>query len=425
MFTYLYQTICLKYTRRIPGYTKRRLGGKMKLQDKSLNFTKKSLDALPLPALGKRLYVYDTKIRGLELMVTEQGAKSFKVYRKFNDKPIRVTLGRYPEMTVEQARQEAQKVILEMIKGKNPNDEKKKLRAETIFGELFSIYMERYSKHHKKTWKYDERDVPRFLGHWFQKKLSGITKQEIQSLHEKIGKENGQYQANRLLARIHIIYNKAIEWGWEGLNPAQGIKKFKEKSRDRFLHPDELPRFFESLDKETNDTIRDYIYVSLFTGVRRSNVLAMRWEDINVERREWLIPETKNGEQLRVHLIETVIDILNARLKKNGKGEWVFEGPGKTGHLMEPKAGWKRILERAGIKDLRLHDLRRTLGSWQAATGANSFMIGRSLGHKTTQSTAVYARLNLDPVRDSVEKATQAMLKSMRKVEGDDPMEAA
>ncbi len=387
----------------------------MTSQDKSFNFTKKSLDALPSPAVGKRLYVYDTKVRGLELMVTEQGAKSFKVYRKWNDKPIRVTLGKYPEMSVEQARQEAQKVISEMIKGKNPNEEKKKLRAETTFGELFSLYMERYSKHHKKTWKYDEKDVQRFLGHWFQRKISGITKQEILSLHEKVGKENGLYQANRLLARIHIIYNKAIEWGWEGMNPAQGVKKFKEKSRDRFLHPDELPRFFESLDKESNDTIRDYIYVSLFTGVRRSNVLAMRWEEVNFERKEWLIPETKNGEPLRVHLIETVMDILKARAQRYGKNEWVFEGTGETGHLMEPKAGWKRILDRAGIKDLRLHDLRRTLGSWQAATGANSFMIGHALGHKNVQSTAVYARLNLDPVRDSIEKATQAMLQTVRK----------
>jgi integrase len=81
--------------------------------------------------------------------------------------------------------------------------------------------------------------------------------------------------------------------------------------------------------------------------------------------------------------------------------------------LVEPKSGWKRILQRAEIKDLRLHDLRRTLGSWQAATGANSFMIGQSLGHKSSQSTAVYARLNIDPVRESVEKATQAMLQAV------------
>jgi integrase len=396
----------------------------MKQQDKSFNFTKKTLDALPYPEKGKRLYVYDTRVRGLELMVTDQGTKSFKVYRKLNDKPVRVTLGKYPDMTIEQARNEAQKIITEMLKGKNPNDEKKKLRAETSFGDLFSLYMTRYSKQQKKTWKSDERDVPRFLGHWFQQKLSGITKQEVQALHEKVGKENGQYQANRLLARIQIIYNKAIEWGWEGINPAQGVKKYKEKSRDRFLHPDELPRFFESLDSEPNDTIRDYIYVSLFTGARKSNVLAMRWEEVNFERQEWLIPETKNGESLRIHLVDLVLELLKTRLEKYGRREWVFEGPGQTGHLMEPKAGWKRILDRAGIKDLRLHDLRRTLGSWQAATGANSYMIGRTLGHKTSQSTAVYARLNIDPVRDSVEKATQAMLQTIKKESIQDNVES-
>jgi integrase len=387
----------------------------MSQRDTSFNFTKKSLDALCVPGKGKRLYVYDTKVRGLELMVTEHGAKSFKVYRKFNDKPIRVTLGKYPEMTVEQARNEAQRVISEMIKGKNPNEEKKKLRAETALGEMFSLYMERYSKLHKKTWRDDERDVPRFVGHWFQRKLSTITKQEVQALHEKTGKENGFYQANRLLSRIQSLYSKAIEWGWEGTNPAQGVKKFKEKSRDRFIHPDELPRFFESLDQEPSDTIRDYIYVSLFTGVRKSNVLAMKWEDIYFERQEWLVPETKNGDPLRVHLVESVIAVLKARLEKYGKRKWVFEGSGRTGHLVEPKAGWKRILKRVGIKDLRIHDLRRTLGSWQAATGANSYMIGQSLGHKSSQSTAVYARLNLDPVRNSVERATEAMLQTLKK----------
>ena len=387
----------------------------MKESEKHINFTKKSIDALPFPPKDKRYYFYDTKVQGLELMITHQGTKSFKVYRKVGSAPVRVSLGKYPQITVEEARRSAQTVIAEMISGKNPNQEKKKVRQEITFGEMFLTFMERYSKLEKKSWKYDEREINKFLPHWFNRKSSSITKQEVQLLHERIWRENGLYQANRLLERIKAIYNKAIEWGWEGINPATGIKKFKEKSRDRFLHPDELPRFFESLDAEQNDTIRDYIYVSLFTGVRKSNVLEMRWEDIHFERREWLVPETKNGEPLRVHLIDSVIDLLKRRLELYGKREWVFEGTGATGHLMEPKMGWKRILDRAGIKDLRLHDLRRTLGSWQAATGANSYMIGRSLGHKSTQSTAIYARLNIDPVRDSVEKATQAMLQTMKK----------
>jgi hypothetical protein len=179
-------------------------------------------------------------------------------------------------MSIENARNEAQRVITEMINGKNRNEEKKKIRAEATFGEIFEMFMEKYSKIYKKSWKYDEREVNRFLKHWFKRKISDISKQEIQLLHEKIRKESGLYQANPLFERIKVIYNKAIEWGWEGANPTQGIKKFKEKSRDRFIHPDELPRFFESLDMKENEAIREYVYISLITGVRKSNILAMR-----------------------------------------------------------------------------------------------------------------------------------------------------
>jgi integrase len=99
------------------------------------------------------------------------------------------------------------------------------------------------------------------------------------------------------------------------------LKKFREKSRDRFLDHDEMPRFFEALYTEENDAIREYIYISLLTGVRKSNVLAMRWEDIYFECREWLIPETKNGESLRVHLIDKVIEILKSRAEPYGQRE--------------------------------------------------------------------------------------------------------
>ena len=141
----------------------------MKERDNNFNFTKKALDIIELPVNGKRHYFYDTKIKGLELMLTEQGTKSFKVYRKFKGKPVRVTLGKYPEMTVENARNEAQRVISDMISGKNPNQQKKSIQAEISFGDMFHLFMERYSKQNKKSWKADDQDVPRFLSHWFQK----------------------------------------------------------------------------------------------------------------------------------------------------------------------------------------------------------------------------------------------------------------
>jgi integrase len=167
----------------------------------------------------------------------------------------------------------------------------------------------------------------------------------------------------------------------------------------------------------------------------------MRWEEINWPAATWRIPETKSGESVTVPLSAIGLGILETR-KSSSKCEWVFPGKGATGHLVEPKTTWKRILERAaaiqkknwleanpamseadfdkefpnaGFRDLRIHDLRRTLGSWQAATGASLPIIGKSLGHKSLSATQIYARLNIDPVRAAVDKATDAMLLAAKK----------
>lgn len=169
------------------------------------------------------------------LYVTSTGTITFFVRKRIHGKDERIILGNFPDMTVENARKEALKAKAEVADGKNPNEEKQRLRQDITFGEMFTQFMERYSKPFKRSWQYDEREINKFLPHWFKKKASLISKQEIQRLHESIHNNNGLYQANRILERIRAIYNKAIEWGWEGVNPTLGIKKFKEKSRDRFL----------------------------------------------------------------------------------------------------------------------------------------------------------------------------------------------
>ncbi len=110
-------------------------------------------------------------------------------------------------------------------------------------------------------------------------------------------------------------------------------------------------------------------------------------------------------------LVDEAVFLLQQR-KTAITSDFVFPGAGGTGHLTEPKKGWQRIREKANITNLRLHDLRRTLGSWQARTGASLAIIGKSLNHKSPQATSIYARLDLDPVRASVEKATKAMLEA-------------
>lgn len=379
-----------------------------------INFTKATLEALPKPAAGKRAYYYDTKTRGLGISITHNGNRSFIVYRWVNGKPERSTLGRFPDLSIEQARGRAEEVNSIIAKGENPNDKRRAARAEITFAQLFEEYLERHAKLHKKCWEEDKAQYGRYLSEWSNRKLSNIGKIDIQKLHQEVGNEKGRYAANRLLALIRVVFNKANELGlWDKINPAVGIKKFREESRDRFLQANELRPFFEALAKEPNETIRDYFILSLLTGARRSNLLAMKWQEIDFERAEWRIPDTKNKTPQTIPLMPEVMDVLKRRYDQRGgeeSSEFVFPSVGRSGHLVEPKKGWQRILDQAGLTNLRIHDLRRTLGSWQARTGASLAIIGKSLNHKSPQATTIYARLDLDPVRASLEKATQAML---------------
>ena len=135
----------------------------------------------------------------------------------------------------------------------------------------------------------------------------------------------------------------------------------------------------------------------------------MSWQQIDFDHALWKIPETKNGSCHVIPLIEVAIQVLNNR-KQQTRGEFVFPGRTVNHHLVNPNKAWRRILKRAEIDDLRIHDLRRTMGSWQAMTGAALPVIGKTLAHKNMATTAIYARLNHTPVRDSMDKAMRALL---------------
>ncbi len=383
------------------------------MTQKRFNFTVKSIANLTvLEAKGStRTYYYDTNIRGLGLYVTKNGVKTFFVYRKVQGKPIRIVLGRTDEISLEQAREKALAVHSQIAEGINPQEKKRAIREEITLGELWEIYLERHAKLHRSSWHNDEAIYRLYLSAWSDRKLSFISAQTIRDLHAKIGRENGMVRANHVHALLRLMFNKAIEWGWNKSNPAYAVKRFKETSRERFLSVQEMKAFLEALDKEPCESVRDYLYMSLFTGARRSNVQAMRWQDIDFESLQWLIPHTKNGKPHIVPLVEQAVDILKRRRLKTNS-QWVFPSKrSKSGHLENPCAIWKDVLKRSEITNLRIHDLRRTLGSWQAALGANSYVIGKSLGHTSQQATAIYARLDLTPVRQSLSNAVQTMLK--------------
>lgn len=381
------------------------------------HFTKKAIDALTFPASSsqRRVYFHDDQVRGLSIAVAPTGRKVFVLYRKLLGKPERITIGLYPDFTIDNARKKAEELNGQIAAGANPATAKRQLQAESTLGELLNVFVENFGKAHKRTWREDVAQFNRHLSHWRNRKLSTITREEVLSLHARIGREH-RYTANRVVEQLCALFNRArLVYGYQGANPAEKIKSFRERKRDRFLEGHELPRFFEALSQELNTTIKDFILVALLTGARRRNTQSMEWSEINWRRAVWTIPpgKAKADEPIDVTLSPVVLEILDRR-RASSTTRFVFPGKGASGHLEEPKKCWRRILKRAGLSNLRIHDLRRSLASWQAMLGTSLPIIGKSLGHTSLEATAIYSRLALDPVRQSVERAGAAMLAAGR-----------
>jgi integrase len=281
---------------------------------------------------------------------------------------------------------------------------------ETItFGELFSLYFERHVKVRTKNSRNNAHYFFKAHGpRWKDIQVHKIIRRDVQAWVDELGAKS-QSSATRAVNMLSAIIN----WGLRRdlvptmQNPCQGVERFDVASRERFLALDEISRLKAALTHEP-DLLRDFFWISLLTGARKDNVLTMEWVEIDFQLATWTIPaeKFKNGSSHTVPLPPPAVSILSQRYLSRSDSPWVFPSRGKSGHLADPKRPWRRVLKRAQIANCRIHDLRRTVGSWMAINGASPFTIAKMLGHRDLRSTAVYARLDLDAVRAAANKVT-------------------
>ena len=343
--------------------------------------------------------------------MTPVGSKTFYCYKWVDGRPQRIRLGKFPDVSIDAARDAVAEMTGEIAKGQDPAAQRRARRESPTLQDLFDHWWKIHSKPHKKTWADDKRIFDLYLGKHRNRRLAKITKADVQRWHTRLADERGPYQANRVRALLSAMYGTAGDLGYDGPNPCTGVKKFHEESRERFLQPDEMRTFFEALVEE-EPLWRDYFLLLLFSGARRSNVARMSWKDVDLERAVWYLPgkQTKNSMPTVVVLPEPAVAILTVRREADPRGQWVFRSKVRDGPIADPRNAWERVRGRSGLKDLRMHDLRRSLGSWQAAMGTSLTIIGKSLGHRDHKATEVYARPQLDPVREAVNKAVSAMV---------------
>jgi integrase len=283
------------------------------------------------------------------------------------------------------------------------------VRETITFGELFSLYFERHVLTRTKNSRNNAHYFFKIHGpRWKDIQVHKIIRRDVQAWVDELGAKSSS-SATRAVNMLSAIIN----WGMKRdlipamQNPCQGVERFYIASRERFLALDEICRLKAAFTHEP-DLLRDFFWICLLTGARKDNVLTMGWAEIDFQLATWSIPaeKFKNGSSHTVPLPPQAVDILRQRYLSRCDSPWVFPSKGKTGHLADPKRPWRRVLKRAQIANCRIHDLRRTVGSWMAINGASQFTIAKMLGHRDLRSTAVYARLDLDAVRAAANKVT-------------------
>ena len=289
-------------------------------------FSEERIRKLAPPSGKDREYHKDKGFPGLQVCVTTTGSKTYYLVKRTDGQPTRHKLGTAEELSVKQAREAAAAISGKIAAGQNPQADRRQKREEPTLERLHQYWM-LYANAHKgaRMRVEDKRNFEKHVTKLAKRRLSTIKKSDVQALHSKIGTDCGIYAANRTLALLRAMYNKADEIGYRGDNPAKGIKMFREESRDRFLQVGELEAFFTALEGEI-ELFRDFFVLALLIGARQSNMLAMRWVDIDLEAGYWRIPETKAGMPVIVPLVASALQILATRRAAANGSPWVFPG---------------------------------------------------------------------------------------------------
>jgi len=360
-----------------------------------IKLTHRGIEAL---TAGKWLTDYwDEGLPGFGVRAHHSGRKSFMVRYNLRGSKRRMTLGSYPTLSLAQARSQAKEIIGRVSRGEDPQEAKQEEKTAETFGELAAEYLERHAKRKKRRWQEDERILRvDLLPAWKRKKAHNISRREVGELLDGIVERGAPIMANRVKALISKIYNFGISRDIVAHNPCTGVPMpAKPRQRDRVLSEDEIRSVWRAFDS-LHPVMAASFKVRLLTAQRGSEILAMRWEDL--EKDWWTIPGeiAKNGLAHRVPLAPQMEALLQSLRGLTGDSPWVFASDRKPGsHISAIQKAARRIADEADVEFVP-HDLRRTAASFMTSMGISRLVVSKLLNHVESGITAVYDRHSYD-----------------------------
>lgn len=375
-----------------------------------------------------QVFYRDDQLLGFGLRVTSGGAKSYFVEKRVNGKNKRITIGKHGQITPEQARKEAQKLLGDIVGGKDPVSEKKDKRAQsTTLKEAYQAYLLTRKELKPNTLHDYKRCIEGSLADWLDKPLVSITKDMVEQRHRKLG-ASSQARANNVMRVLRALFNYAMEKyeGQDGkpligANPVNRLSKnrawYTVKRRQTLLTPTQLKPWYDATLNLNQETTRDYLHFLLFTGLRRSEASQLQWGNVNFNEGTFLIPDTKNKEPHHLPMSDFLKDLL-ARRYRDAERIWVFPSPVNKGPLTEPRTALDRIAAQTGI-EFQLHDLRRTFITIAESLDIPAFALKRLLNHKYSNDvTAGYIVPSTERLREPMQRITDYLKAHMEIANG-------
>lgn len=373
---------------------------------------------LPTPKSGYTI-TQDDAVKGFGILVTAAGSRSFILrYRTRTGRSRRYTIGSFPDWTTVAARTQAAELKRQIDGGEDPMGEVQAHRDAKTMADLCERFQDDHlpRKRASTVDSYARAIRLHILPAMRNLPVADVGFADVDALHRKLTRAGGPYIANRTVSLLSKMFALAKKWKWRTDNPCQGIERNVETKRQRYLSADEIARLAEALAAYEDQNVANAIRLLLLTGARRGEVLAARWDQLDLERGAWTKPGSMT-KQKTVHnaplgaparaLLADILATAQAKAKKD-KAEaspWVFPSRGATGHLTEIKRAWASLCKTAKITGARPHDLRHTFASVLVSAGQSLPVIGALLGHSNPTTTARYAHLMDDPLRQAADRA--------------------
>jgi integrase len=370
-------------------------------------------DAQCRPGAAKTDFYDTASVTGFVLECRKSGGKTY--YLRYSDshgKLKQIKIGSIQDLSFDQAKRQAKKLRSQVTLGDDPLAQKQDLKSIPSFQQFIDERYLPYIKGYKRSWHCDVSLLNNhLLPRWGKKHLDQIDQRDVIAFFHHLRHDKGLAPGtcNRVLVLTRYLFNCMLKWKIAGVseNPAAGIKPFADAHRERFLTPEETQRLIQALEESQNPQLKYIVALLLLTGMRKRELLDSRWQDLDREHRLWKIPLTKTGKPRHIPLTDGVLRVLEL-LPRFQDCPYIIPNPETRKPYVSLYHTWHRARVKAGLAEVRTHDLRHSFASNLINSAQSLYTAGKLLGHTQASTTQRYAHLSQETLMSASELAAQA-----------------